>query len=149
MNSPSVWVCDECSGDVILDGMGLVVARHDSSDSRYLLSDWKIVHKGKCDPESSAGYVFNVDVGSLVGLEGQTHLLSLLSAGPLNNSGPSNRIGDLDAYVDIFRRLHMPFYEQARRRFDEPEVQDRFRDSNQYQPYLPEILETVAKLETE
>lgn len=145
MNSPSVWTCDKCSNDVTLNGLGLVAARHDSADPNRLLQDWKIVHKNTCDPGASAGYVTSLDVERLVGPAGQAQLLSLLSAGPLMNSGPSNRIGDFDAFVDVFRRLHTPFYEEARLQFSEPDVQHRFSDSNQYHPYIPEVLETIVK----
>lgn len=146
MNSPSVWTCDTCSDDVTLNGKGLVAARHNSEDPDRLLQDWKIVHKNECDPGASAGYMFSVDVDKLVGPAGQAQLLALLSAGPLMNAGPSNRIADFDAFVDVFRRLHTPFYEEARRQFDEPDVQDRFSDSHQYYPYLPDVLETIAKV---
>ncbi|WP_145238531.1 hypothetical protein [Prescottella equi] len=144
MNSPSVWTCDSCSGDVTLDGMGLVVARHDSTLPNRPLSDWKIVHKGECDPTAQAGFMFNLDLKDMVGPEGHARLLSMLSAGPLQGGGPSNRIVDFDGFVDIFRRLHTPFYEEARRRFDDPDVQERFSAANEVLPYLPDVLETIV-----
>ncbi|MFD4779720.1 hypothetical protein ACFWNH_01890 [Rhodococcus qingshengii] len=55
----------------------------------------------------------------------------LLQVPDTSAPSPSEEIGDFDAYVDIFRRLRSPFYEKARRRFDDSEVQEQFhgRDS--------------------
>ncbi|WP_069146513.1 hypothetical protein [Rhodococcus erythropolis] len=74
----------------------------------------------------------------------------LLDSGPssvpdTSAPSPSEEIGDFDAYVDIFRRLRSPFYEKARRRFDDSEVQEQFHDATPEYPYWPENLETIAK----
>lgn len=146
MNSPSAWVCDKCSDDVTVE-QGLVAARR---DSHGLLQDWRIVHNGDCAPAENAGYTFSVELERMVGQDGLSHLLSLLSPGPLqvpdpSSPTPSEEIGNFDAYVDIFRRLHTPFYEQARRRFDSPEVQEQFHAATREYPYRLENLESIAK----
>ncbi|WNF44418.1 hypothetical protein [Rhodococcus sp. SG20037] len=146
MNSPSAWVCDKCSDDVTVE-KGLVAARR---DSHGLLQDWRIVHNGDCAPAENAGYTFSVELERMVGQDGLSHLLSFLSAGPLQvqdpaSPSPSEEIGNFDAYVDIFRRLQTPFYEKARRRFEDPEVQEQFYEANSARTYEVANLESIAK----
>jgi len=54
------------------------------------------------------------------------------------------RVGDIDAYVDLVRRLQTPYYEEARARFGEEDVANWLSDANEHYPYLPETLKRIA-----
>jgi hypothetical protein len=143
---PDSWVCDSC-GDLITDPpTSLLVWRRDADGKRV---DFKIVHKSidgrTCDPGDRAGYRNSVELHNLLGPEGQAHLLSMVSAGPFHGPGETPPdIADFDQWVDVFRRLQTPWYEEARSRFDDDDVQAAFAGSNETQPYRPESLEAIA-----
>ncbi|AMY56499.1 hypothetical protein A3L23_05201 (plasmid) [Rhodococcoides fascians D188] len=131
------WKCDSCGDAIVEPAKALVVARYDRDRHPF---GWLIVHKGDCDP---AGYMFNVELTSFLGAEGLAHLLAFLSAGPLKGGGAS-RIADFDGFVDLVRRVQTPYYEEARPRFDDEDVHDRYDDANEYFPYLPKQLQKIA-----
>jgi hypothetical protein len=146
------WICDTCSEPITDPTRALVVWRSDADS--YTYSDFLIVHKTfrdranprYCDPEAEAGYTMSLDLDRILGVNGLTMLLSWLSYGPLKGGGGS-RIApsDLDAFVDLVRRVQVPNYEQARPRFRDEHTRHYLDDANEYYPYLPEVLERVAK----
>jgi hypothetical protein len=71
-------------------------------------------------------------------------LLSWLSGGPMSEAG-HNRVGDLDAYVDLVRRVQTPWYEQARSLFQAEKTQHWLGDANEYRPYQPDVLRKIAE----
>lgn len=147
------WVCDECGDEISEVSEGTVIWKSDAQDE-HRAYDFRIVHKNLgaaregCDPGNKAGYQSNLDIAEFIGDGGVAHLLAFLSIGPLrqpSGDGYFPRVKDLDEFVDLFRRLQTPWYEEARRRFDDQEVQYRLSDANEVYPYLPVTLERVAK----
>lgn len=67
--------------------------------------------------------------------DGLSLLLSFLSAGPGRPDEPGLVVSDLDEFVDVIRRLQVPFYEPARARFGEPEVCASLRGADRASPY--------------
>lgn len=117
------WICDTC-GDLITDPTkGLVTWRKASNNTDY---DFKIVHKSirsdpepyNCDPGAETGYIYHLDIEKLLGVDGLTLLLSWISVGPLKGGGGTITTSkDLDSYVDLVRRVQIPYYEEARHSF--------------------------------
>jgi hypothetical protein len=143
------WYCDVCQETITDPTKGMVVSKSSRTSDGYVEHDFLIVHKGYqgdggCDPGNRAGYTYSLDIETYLGLEGQAWLLALLSAGPLLGGGSRARVRDLNEYVDLFRRLQTPHYEEARRRFGDPEVRDWFSDANEVLPYTPDVLYRVA-----
>jgi hypothetical protein len=132
------WICDTCGNPITDPEMGLGTWRRDAKGGTY---DFRIVHKGVCDTEP---IVANVDLSGLLGDLGAARLLSLLSAGPLKGPGREPLV-DLDGFVDFFRRLQVPWYEEARPHFDAEHVQSILGDANEIYPYTPDVLERIAK----
>lgn len=145
MKPLTTWTCDSC-GEQVMPERGTVIARYTKPD-RWL-TGFLIVHKNidgrDCDPGSRNGYYYNVDLDSLLGQRGMAHLLAHLSAGPLKGGGGAAQVADMDEFVDLFRRLQVPFYEQARHRFDDDDVANAYSDANEYFPYMPDELEKIA-----
>ncbi|MBG6060148.1 hypothetical protein RCH16_003623 [Cryobacterium sp. MP_M5] len=140
MEPLTTWICDTC-GDAIEDATkGLVVW---NSDESLRKDGFKIVHKGKhCDLDRR---MQSLEVAHFVGQKGQASLTSWLSYGPIKNHGNSARILDMDAYVDLFRRLQTPWYEEARPYFQSEAIQEVWGDSNEGFPYGPDSLQQIAE----
>lgn len=145
MKPLTTWTCDTC-GQQVEPTLGTVVARYTDDEVR-LPTGFRIVHKNigglQCDPGSAAGYRFNLDLHTLTGPEGAAKLLAYLSPGPLRGGG-GPVVADVDEFVDLFRRLQTPFYEQARERFTEERVRRAYADANEHLPYMPGELEQIA-----
>lgn len=147
--TPDKWYCDTC-GEAITDpGMSLVVWREDADGPAY---DFRLVHKSTngrtCDPGFKAGYGSNIELRHYLGPDGVAWLLSHLSSGPLKTSseGSSSRTVEANGFVDMFRRLQTPYYEEARRHFGCEAVQQEYADANEVLPYLPKSLQHITIL---
>ena len=138
------WRCDTCQGPITDVEKAVVVAR---CDEELRLSDFRLVHKSMdgrhCDPGDRGGYESSWELGDLLGEDGLASLLAFLSPGPLRG-GNANRIVDVDEFVDLVRRLHTPYYEEARPRFTEPEVVNDLADTSEDWPYVPAVLKRIA-----
>lgn len=136
------WYCDVCGDAVESVRDGYVTWQTTEKGRGY---GYKIIHVGRCDkdedPSSSA-------LEDFLGDRGLSYLLAQLSFGPLKLKGAKTsytRVENLDEFVDFFRRVQTPYYEEARRKFSDPEVIEDFSDSNEVAPYLPENLAAMVK----
>lgn len=138
------WACDAC-GDAIDDPRRGLVAWRDDEEGRAIV--FMIVHKNidgrSCDPGSEAGYRSSLDIAEFLGDVGQARLLAMLSVGRLLE-GNVPGVADLDAYVDLFRRVQTPWYEEARGHWDDEATTYWLDDANEVYPYTPDVLEKIA-----
>jgi hypothetical protein len=107
------WTCDMCRQAIRNEHASALVWRIDAWGK---MRDFRLVH-GWCDvqPEDQRAALHE-----FVGAEGLARLLDMLSAGPIRLQAGiqgANRVGNLDHFVDVVRRLHTPYYEGARRHF--------------------------------
>lgn len=141
MMSSWSWYCDTCEDKVGRDGL---LTFRTSGKSGVHYRDFQIVHKGNCDPGAPAGFLSSLQLDTVQD-DGQAMLLSWLSVGPLKGGGVLRiRTEDMDAFVDTFRRLYVPFYEEARRHFSDLEVRSRSIDATESSSYRPEVLQAIA-----
>jgi hypothetical protein len=133
------WICDTC-GDVI-DGPenGYTIWKQD--DDRTLHS-FKIVHHPDCDQED---HTLSVSLERMTGMLGMTKLLSYLSLGPFHIGAGERKPRDLDEFVDFFRRLQVPHYEEARQYYDREEASRLMGGANEYAPYLPQEMQELIQ----
>jgi len=149
LTTPDLWYCDSCGESITEPGKSLVIWREDADGPAH---DFRLVHKStdgrKCDPGFKGGYSPSNDISIYLGPEGTQRLLSHLSSGPLMTlaQGPSSRTVDAYDFVDVFRRLQTPYYEEARRHFGCPAVQQEYEGAGEALPYLPKSLEHIATL---
>lgn len=135
------WTCDTCGDSATDPSMSLVVWRTANGKA----ADFRIVHKGDCDPEAANGFIHNLELSSFLGADGATMLLSWLSLGPLRGAADDMpEVGDFDQYVDLFRRVQVPYYEEARSRFQDEDVRHWLGDANEYYPYMPDVLQRIV-----
>jgi len=141
MDKPlTVWYCDVC-GDRIEDSSKGYVIWQTSKDMKG--RNFKIIHQGQCDQRD---FHSSAALNDFLGIEGLTNLLSFLSLGPIKKQigqTPHCGIIDFDEFVDFFRRVQTPHYEEARRAFGNHELLEWFSDSNEVGPYLPDRLRDI------
>jgi hypothetical protein len=143
MDKPlTVWYCDVCGEriDNINEGYVIWQSLHGMKAKNFT-----IIHQSKCDRQD---FTSSAALETFVGLNGVTYLLSFLSIGPINEllgQGPKCKISDFDEFVDFFRRVQTPYYEEARRLFGNERLLDWLGDSNEVSPYIPDNLEVIIK----
>jgi hypothetical protein len=140
------WRCDTC-GELITDpAEGLVVWRTDDGHRGY---DYLVVHQSRsgrrCDPEAQRGYIANLPLSSFLGPDGAAMMLGWLSYGPIKNNPGNVRVKDFDQYVDLFRRVQTPGYEEARPYFNAESTHHWFGDANEYRPYMLDALQRIVR----
>lgn len=50
----------------------------------------------------------------------------------------------MDEYVDLFRRMQVPHYEDARQRYLDPRNLEKWTGVNEIYPYLGEVVREIA-----
>lgn len=133
MDQPLVkWYCDSC-GDVIEDVNGGYVIWEHTREGK--LRGFKIIHQSRCDRHD---YRASAALRGFVGPDGLARLLAFLSDGRLRaKAGQVSRcdIEDMDEFVDFFRRVQTPLYEEARRLFKDTDLRIDYADANETLPY--------------
>lgn len=137
----TIWYCDACGNEIHDPQAALVTWDFNKDNEKH---EFFIIHKGRiCDRERGS---FSMELSDMLGAEGQEHLLSFLSYGPLPRREGQPKIENMDQFVDLFRRLHTPGYEEARRYFHLEEVRDEFSGANEYAAYTPASMARIIKI---
>lgn len=139
---PCSWYCDTCGGQITNPEEGYVTWNVDEQHHEH---GFVIIHKIGCDDERRPS---GVPLADLVGFDGLTRLLSFLSVGPLraDDEHPTDpSITNIDEFVDLIRRLQLPFYEEARHHFANSGVREAMSDANEYAPYMQKMLEKISR----
>ena len=135
------WHCDVC-GDYVTARDGYVVwDRFDQPDFAY-----RIIHQNRCDDQSCPS---SLPLADFLGHNGVVRLTSKLSLGPLMRyeppSVPFGQLPPLGAFVDFFRRVQVPHYEEARRYFATDEAYEELITWNEVAPYMQTDIEFFAE----
>jgi hypothetical protein len=137
------WICDVCGKLIETPEDGYVIWS-DDKNSHY--ADFKIIHQGQCDKTPTSG---SMSVPEFLGDNGCSNLLSFLSKGLIrvNHTEVPSTISpaNIDDFVDLFRRLQTPFYEEARIHFDNSELFQEFREENDRYVYSEKNLRQIIK----
>lgn len=149
------WYCDECGGLIQEPEHGYVEWVLDYAQKRN--HGFRIVHHGPRSPRHPDGDCYrytnapgrsDLSLTYFVGPEGLVELLSKLDVGPYharNFAGSDIQQQDMRDFVELFRRCHLPYYEDARFCFAAAE-QDGFLDgANEIWIYLPETLKEMVE----
>ena len=136
------WICDECQQVIEKPEDGYVFWK---SNDEFRPHSFKIIHQIRCYNDKYDRYDNSLPVTELLGIDGMQWFLSMLSNGVLrNNTGETNIRPpvDLNSFVDFFRRLQTPNYEEARTKFRDPEVLE-YDDYGLVTPYRQENLKKI------
>lgn len=135
------WYCDNC-GNRLNAEEGYAVWKTDDDHKAH---SFRIIHNSKCDTDKSFSYVA---LSKFLGENGLSYLLSKLSLGKLKlliNKETFTQISKFDEFVDFFRRLQTPYYEEARLHFQSETTQEKHYDSDECLPYFPEQLKKIIQ----
>lgn len=136
------WYCDVCGDPIEEIEKGYLIWNRNESGQ---LQDFKIIHQSRCDDRK---YPYSGALSGYLGVDGQAKLLSFLSYGTIKLSLGSKMVqpsvADMDEFVDLFRRLQTPHYEEARRHFHKNEVLESYSDANEVLPYLQSSLKKIV-----
>jgi hypothetical protein len=115
--------------------------------------DFRIIHKSVCDDRRFSS---SLPLTDFLGSLGVAKLTAFLSPGIFINQRSSeerseaddgNRIADLDQFMDFFRRVQLPYYEEARLILRAPteEVEEHLSGSSEVAPYTPDNLKSLVE----
>lgn len=141
------WYCDTCGEVILAPSHGYIEWVRE--DFRPL--GFRIVHAAPYSPKhgsprcysyQDATHRADVPLESMIGAAGLPLLLSLLDHGPLQDPEGKRvpQTTDIRGWTELFRRLHSPYYEEARRYFEQAKEDGYFDDMNEYRPYMPDLL---------
>ncbi len=144
------WICDSC-GEVINDPEQGYVEWMETEDKMH---GFRIVHHALYSPRKREGgdcYYSHSERGGdlalsdLLGVRGLLDLTSWIDVGEWHNpkyDGPHVR--DMREWTTLFRRLHVPYYEEAR--LCAAELRDVLGGgANEIYLYLPETLKGIIE----
>jgi hypothetical protein len=145
-NSGRVWVCDVCKEPILTVEDGYIVWKNNDTMQPH---SFRIVHKNKCDKDNS--FSSSSALADLIGDDGLNKMLSFLSIGVvavnMGNGSDHSKHGpvSMTEYVDLFRRLHLPNYEEVRPLFNDPSYLDRMNGANEIYPYTQQVLQSAKE----
>lgn len=142
MTTVGPWYCDTCDELISVAEKGQAIWRRGIDEPPH---DFRIVHIGRgCDDRRHPS---SMHLQEFVGVDGLIYLTSFLSVGPIMTTlqGKPERpmIEDLDGFVDFLRRVQIPGYEAARRRFSDDSVLEAHSDGTESSPYRASSLRRI------
>lgn len=144
------WVCDTCGKTIEEVDQGWVEWL--SNDAGYA-ADFRICHKsassplpGSCQRHLENPGIQDLSLDDFVGPKGLVTMLSFVDPGAtFEPEYPGHRVRDLREWTELFRRLHLPYYEEARLHWDAAVDDGYFSGANEVWMYLPETLKDLIE----
>lgn len=141
------WVCDVC-GEIIEKPEDGYVQWHRNSNGQiddfiivhHLTASSRKNHSGECYKYSS-----DRDLKSFLGEHGVLELHALLDPGPYHMPECNIFVTDIRKWIDFYKRLQLPYYEEARQYWGRASHDGYFGDSNEIAIYLPENLKKMIE----
>lgn len=134
----SSWKCDVCGEKIEAVDDGYVIWHDTVNDGPH---DFHVIHQSRCDDgkHHSSGALRD-----FLGADGLAKLTSMMSYGPLKGDEPG-KLQHLAEFTDIFRRMQLPYYEEARQNFNLDSVRDDFSGATEVRPYMQDCLKDIAE----
>lgn len=135
------WRCDTCHKWIPGTYGNLRVSRGPVVAGKSPWLDFGLVHKNReCDPHATHRSPWSIF--HLEGPDGANRLLGVLTPGPAIDTTERYTV-DLDSWTDVFRRLYVPGYENARHRLTHPRTRAEYDGYSNDLPYQQEELERI------
>lgn len=141
------WKCDVC-GEIIERPEDGYVQWKRNDDMQ--IEDFIIVHHKTASPKKNSRrgcykYDSDCDLESFLGEKGIVELHALLDPGEYHMPEFKSFVADLRKWLDFYKRLQLPYYEEARQYWDNAMHDGYFGDSNEIYIYLPENLKRMIE----
>jgi hypothetical protein len=149
------WVCDTCEEIIEKPEHGYVEYKYKLDSVPLLRHDFRVVHHAPHSPYRKSGancYYPNSERGgdwaltNCLGARGLVLLTSWIDPGKefvRSFDGPG--VKELREWVVLLRRLHVPFYEEARFFFQQAHRDDNLGGSNDFLFYSPKGLQEILR----
>ncbi len=146
------WYCDSC-GEIIQEPEhGYLEWRDRIVGGRYLKYGFRVVHQTGHTPykeqRRNCYYSWTERAGDLclpsfLGSEGIARLTSWIDGGEDINEIPLGpTVADMREWTLLFRRLHLPYFEEARRYLAKA-LREDYDDCNEVYLYMPDTLKKI------
>jgi hypothetical protein len=136
------WVCDVCGQVIGSPKDGYVVWKKDGLNNTHFA--YRIYHKVICDNDDSFNYSSSLE--DFLGEAGLAKLLTMIDAGKMHQPLYREQISNIRDFLEFFRRVQLPYYEEARLYWQDAIDDDYFADGNELWTYLPQNLKALIKL---
>lgn len=142
------WICDVCGKVIEKPEDGYVVW---GTNEEGKIDKIRILHKNNhvdgyiigCDHDSR--YSMSLPIESFLGDDGKVRLLSLIDPGPDFRMEYREHIADMRLFLEFFRRVQIPYYEEARLYWSRAQADGYFAGANEIWTYLPRNLKTLIE----
>src|ERR1700704_3579748 len=136
------WICDSC-GKIVAAGGGWVEWLSGSATAAGPHSFRIVHHQPSCHRHTHAFDRADLHLTAFLGAPGLQIFLSMLDVGPLLSPSAEPHQPEMRSFVDTIRRLHIPYYEEARRYMAEAQSDGYFGDQNEVSVFLPETCKAI------
>jgi hypothetical protein len=109
---------------------------------------FRIEHnREQCHQHTDAPDRSDMRLHEFLGTEGLQYFLSMLDVGSLLDPSGDHMPTppEMRSFVDTVRRLHIPYYEEARRYFSEADADGYFSNQNEVSVFLPETCKAIIE----
>ena len=144
------WICDVCGKIIETPEDGYVVWKWVCDNSENVAIEgkfeYRIIHGGSQHCDKDRTYTLSSALSDFLGYNGLVKLLSMIDAGPMHMPVFRERITNIRDYLEFFRRVQLPYYEEARLLWDIAYNDGFFDGGNEVWIYLPSTLEEIIKI---
>jgi len=150
------WVCDTCRETIESADQGWLEWLQKSNQVRASTYGFKVVHQAFYSPRKPDSNCYHYDMSpegtvksddylsTYVGDKGLPAILMFVDVGPyLDRDYRGPMVKDLREWSQLFKRLHTPYYEEARLYWNEADEDGFFEGANELWIYLPDNLKEV------
>ena len=97
-----------------------------------------------CDNDR-LNYPCSAAISDFLGEEGLVRLLSMADVGLLHSPEYKQQVKDMREFFEFFRRVQLPYYEEARLYFGKAKGDGYFSGANEIWVYLPSTLKQLIE----
>jgi len=141
------FICDTCNETITNVNEGWIEWERTSEKGGDIVGNFRICHHTpKCQTLRKSINLQDLPLREVSGEKVHAFLYKFLDVGPYHQEKfEKHSIKDLREYVELMRRLTIPYYEEARQFWNKAMEDGYFGDSNEVYIYIPENLKNMIK----